>query len=134
MSARMTLMIALAGGLAIWHFAPSAQPGVDKMTSASVGQHDSNEFAITNLMSKTACIAKRGDVVSSRSRSFVADGDCETVWPGLATVKNWTENEDGSVVLTNGRGEQVLTISVADGVDYEVLDPVNALVTLTSIQ
>ena len=55
------------------------------------------------------------------------------VWPSLAQARNWTENGDGTVVLTDSRGEQLLTLGLGDGVDFESLEPSNAVLALTAV-
>lgn len=134
---RIMAALALIGGFAVWqHFAVRSapdDPGVDPFTSASISASPLAEFTLANPQSGTVCIAERGGSLTSQSRSFSAGKDCDSVWPGLSAVRNWTENGDGSVVLSNASGEQVLTVSIGDGVDYEALEPPNAVLTLTAI-
>jgi hypothetical protein len=62
-----------------------------------------------------------------------AGEDCSSVWPGLTEARNWTDNGDGTVVLTDSHGEQVLSLVVGDGVDFESLEPSNAVLALTAV-
>ncbi|RYD91394.1 MAG: hypothetical protein EOP61_27660 [Sphingomonadales bacterium] len=64
---------------------------------------------------------------------MIAGDDCAAVWPGLANVRNWTDNGDGTIALTNDSGEQVLTLGLGDGVAYESLEPADASIALTAI-
>lgn len=125
--------LALLAAFAAWQMVPADHPGIDPFVSASVAPSSAHEFIVTNLQAHTACIARRGAALTGRSRDFSAEAGCDEVWPGLASARNWTENGDGSVILSDERGEQVLTISVGDGVAYEALDPDDASLTLTAV-
>ncbi|MGV8936450.1 MAG: hypothetical protein ACOH2J_04960 [Allorhizobium sp.] len=81
------------------------------------------QFTISNLSARTVCLAERGGALTSRSRRFAAPPDCNEVWPGLGTVENWTQNEDGSVTLSSGHGAVILTLVVGrHGFAYESAD------------
>lgn len=106
---------------------------VDPVTSASIIKSDGKDFTVSNMENGAVCIVTRGRPLSPRSREVRAGGDCEQVWPGLARARNWTDNGDGTVALTNDGGEAILTLGFGDGVDYESLEPENAVVALNSI-
>jgi hypothetical protein len=89
-------------------------------------------YSISNIVASTACLAERGEKVSSRSLRFAAGKDCEQVWPGLSQAQTWTENGDGTVVVADARGEAILTVVDGDGLAYEVMDPPDAMVTLVA--
>jgi hypothetical protein len=80
------------------------------------------QFSVTNLVDMTVCLVERGGSLTSRSRSFRAPEDCATVWPGLVQAANWIENGDGTVTLSDGSGDVVLTLGRARGFSYEALD------------
>lgn len=84
------------------------------------------QFSVTNLRDMTVCLVDRGGALTSRSRSFEAREDCDTVWPGLAQAANWIENGDGTVTLSNGSGEVVLTLGRGRGFSYEAVEPKDA--------
>ncbi|WP_137155930.1 hypothetical protein [Rhizobium sp. FKL33] len=106
---------------------------IDPVTSASIGKPDDREFTVSNMENGAVCIVTRGKALSARSREVQAGGDCEQVWPGLARARNWTDNGDGTVALTNDGGEAILTLGFGDGVEYESLEPENAVVALNGI-
>ncbi|MBB1249849.1 MULTISPECIES: hypothetical protein [unclassified Rhizobium] len=106
---------------------------IDPVTSASVARPDNKEFTVSNMENGAVCIVTRGKLLSSRSRQVQASADCEQVWPGLATARNWTDNGDGTVALTNDGGEAILTLGFGDGVEYESLEPENAVLALNGI-
>lgn len=87
-------------------------------------------FSISNFDSKTVCLVERGATLTSRSRGFFAPPDCDSVWPGLAQVENWTQNDDGSVTLSNGNGALVLTLVRSRSFSYEVADPAGVDIAL----
>ncbi|MCL6706531.1 hypothetical protein M8R20_05930 [Pseudomonas sp. R2.Fl] len=80
------------------------------------------QFSVTNLVDMTVCLVERGGSLTSRSRSFRAPEDCAMVWPGLVEAANWIENGDGTVTLSDGSGDVVLTLGRARGFSYEALD------------
>ena len=127
--------VAVLAGLLTWSFDVRAPDDVDPITSGSIRRDGAHQqFSMANSAAKTSCIAERGGAVSGRSRSFTAPADCNSVWPGLAEARTWTENEDGSVSLANGRGEAVLTVSNDDGsAAYQAQEPTEAPVTVLAI-
>jgi hypothetical protein len=87
-------------------------------------------FSMSNFTNKAACLVERGATLTSHRRGFFAPPDCEAVWPGLAKVENWTQNEDGSVTLSNGNGAAVLTLVRSKNFSYEVSRPAGADIAL----
>jgi hypothetical protein len=119
---------------AAYMLAPAIQgAGIDRDTTASV-KPDVNEYTVSNMENSTACLITRGKAVTVRSREVTAGSDCAAVWPDLTQARNWTQNEDGTVVLSDSRGEQLLTLVQGDGVAFESLEPANAVLALTSVQ
>lgn len=76
-------------------------------------------FSVSNFSRKTVCLVERGAALTSRSRDFFAPPDCERVWPGLTRATNWTQNEDGSVTITDSGGATVLTLVRGKHFSYE---------------
>ncbi|UJW74683.1 hypothetical protein [Rhizobium sp. SL42] len=103
--------------------APSMSPGSMHASPPAV-------FSISNFDRQTVCLVERGATLTSRSRGFFAPPDCDNVWPGLAQVENWTQNDDGTVTLTNGNGALVLTLVRSKSFSYEVADPAGADIAL----
>jgi hypothetical protein len=123
----------LVAGFGLWWFSPAHDVQPDSLTTASVGTRGEHEFAVSNMQSRTACLISRGSMTTQRSSSVIAGDDCASVWPGLSHVRNWTDNGDGTIDLTDQSGEQVLTLGLGDGVAYESLEPSDASIALTAI-
>ncbi|ANH05318.1 hypothetical protein [Shinella sp. HZN7] len=131
-----TLMIAAAVGalaLGLWSVAADRAPAVDPVTTSSVpaavGAHS---YTISNVVANTACLAERGDRISSRSERFSAGADCDAVWPGLSAARTWVKNGDGTVVVADAQGEAILTVVDGDGPAYEAVEPADAMITMIS--
>ncbi len=83
-------------------------------------------FSVSNFTRKTVCLVERGAALTSRSRDFYAPPDCEQVWPGLARATTWTQNEDGSVTISDTGGGTLLTLVRGRHFSYEVTDAADA--------
>jgi hypothetical protein len=83
-------------------------------------------FSVSNFTRRTVCLVERGAALTSRSRDFFAPPDCEHVWPGLTRASNWTQNEDGSVTISDPRGATVLTLVRGRHFSYEAMDAPDA--------
>jgi hypothetical protein len=79
-------------------------------------------FSVSNFSRKTVCLVERGAALTSRSRDFFAPPDCEHVWPGLMRATNWTQNEDGSVTITDRHGATVLALVRGRHFSYEAAE------------
>lgn len=134
----MAIRVLIAGVAAIggplWWFSPAHEAAPDPIATASVHRGiGQEEFTVSNMENRTACLITKGMTTTPRSSTLTVGADCDAVWPGLMQVSNWTENDDGTVVLTDSHGEQVLSLVVGDGVDFESLEPSNAVLALTAI-
>ena len=83
-------------------------------------------FSVSNFTRKTVCLVERGAALTSRSRDFFAPPDCEQVLPGLTRASNWTQNEDGSVTISDAGGATVLTLVRGRHFSYEATDAADA--------
>lgn len=83
-------------------------------------------FSVSNFTLRTVCLVERGAALTSRSRDFFAPPDCEQVWPGLTRARNWTQNEDGSVTISDPGGATVLTLVRGRHFSYEATDAPDA--------
>jgi hypothetical protein len=83
-------------------------------------------FSVSNFTRRTVCLVERGAALTSRSRDFFAPPDCEQVWPGLTRASNWTQNEDGSVTISDATGATVLTLVRGQHFSYEATDAPDA--------
>ncbi|MBC2772211.1 hypothetical protein H6M51_05020 [Rhizobium sp. AQ_MP] len=79
-------------------------------------------FSVSNFKRKTVCLVERGAALTSRSRDFFAPPDCAQVWPGLTQATTWTQNEDGSVTISDASGTALLTLTRGRHFSYEVTD------------
>ena len=79
-------------------------------------------FSVSNFTRKTVCLVERGAALTSRSRDFFAPPDCEDVWPGLVRATTWTQQEDGSVTISDPGGTTLLTLVRGRHFSYEVTD------------
>lgn len=132
MAIRAMLMAVAAVGGPLWWFSPAHDIQPDAMATASVSIPGGSAFTVSNMQSRTACLLTRGEMTTRRSSDVVAGQDCAAVWPGLAGVRNWTDNGDGTVDLTDTSGETVLTLGLGDGVAYESLEPSDASIAFTA--
>lgn len=133
MAIRELLAGVLAVGGPLWWFSPAHDVPVDDLKTASIPAAAEQEFTVSNMQSRTACIISRGKSTTHRSNGVIAGDDCAEVWPGLAAIRNWTDNGDGTIALTDDHGETVLTLAVGDGVAYESLEPADASIALTAV-
>jgi hypothetical protein len=134
MAIRVLILGVAAIGGPLWWFSPAHDTAAtDAIVTASVPRNGQQEFTVSNMESRTACLIVRGQTTTQRSSAVSAGEDCSSVWPGLIEARNWTENDDGTVVLTDSHGEQVLSLVVGDGVDFESLEPSNAVLALTAV-
>ena len=135
----MAIRVLIAGVAAIggplWWFSPAHESAAtDPIVTASVHRGiGQEEFTVSNMENRTVCLITKGMSTTQRSSVVTAGEDCNAVWPGLLEASNWTENGDGTVVLTDSHGEQVLTLGLGDGVAFESLEPSNAALALTAV-
>src|SRR5687768_14753848 len=112
----MVIRIVVAGVLTVggplWWFSPAHDVQADPVRTASIGTTGEREFTVSNMQNRTACLISRGKTTTHRSSGVIAGDDCAAVWPGLAHVRNWTDNGDGTFDLTSDSGEQVLTLGL----------------------
>jgi hypothetical protein len=127
--AGIAVVVGLGG---LWFYNPDENPGIDPIISASISPDKATDFTISNISNRAACLVVRGRATTAHSHILSPGKDCESVWPGLTSAKNWTQNDDGTVVLTDASGAAILTLGLGDGVDYESLEPANAIITVTS--
>ena len=131
MAIRALVLTVCAAGYGLWMMGPAKEPAVDPIVSASVRMVN-QDYTVSNMENGTACIVTRGTRISSHSRTIQPGRDCDAVWPRLSDAKNWTQNEDSTVVLTDASGTEILTLGLGDGVDFESLEPANACLLYTS--
>ncbi|WP_411033497.1 hypothetical protein [Shinella sp. BYT-45] len=131
-----TLTIAVLAGavsLGLWSLAAQEVPDVDPVVSNSIpARAAGHSYTVSNVVANTACLAERGNPISSRSARFDAGADCDAVWPGLSKARTWTSNGDGTVVVADAQGEAILTVVDGDGLAYEAVEPADAMITMIS--
>ena len=129
---RTLVLTVCAAGFGLWMLGPATEPAVDPIISASVKAGD-QDYTVSNMENGTACLITRGKRISQRSREIKPGGDCQDVWPGLTAAQTWTQNDDGTVALTDSGGEAILTLGLGDGVDFESLEPANAVLAFNAL-
>lgn len=137
----VAVAIAAAGGIASY-LAPSPLPpgpGIDTMKTASVGDKEqagrqAYDFAVTNIADNTACLVRRGGAATPRTSTLAPDTACDDVWPRLSEARNWTQGNDGAILVTDAAGNQLLQLSPGDGVAYVAFDPPSAQIMVTAIR
>ncbi|MFM2280494.1 MAG: hypothetical protein RLZZ444_2725 [Pseudomonadota bacterium] len=117
----------------IWIAFSGGADRIDPIISASTTPSESQDFTISNMQNGTACLLTRSKRISFRSNGMQAESECDAVWPGLATARNWTQNEDGTVALTDMSGQAIVTLTIGDGVDYVAMEPTNAVLAVAAI-
>lgn len=132
MAIRALVLTVCAAGFGLWLVGPAKEPPVDPIISASVKKGD-QDYTVSNIQTGAACLITRGNRLSSHSRHVKPGNDCETVWPRLSETRNWTQNDDNTVLLTDASGAEILTLGLGDGVDFESLEPANAVLAFNSI-
>lgn len=132
MAIRALVLTVCAAGFGLWMMGPAKQAAVDPIVSASIRPAD-KDYTVSNMENGTACIITRGKPISSHSRTIKPGKDCEAVWPRLSDATNWTQNDDSTVVLTDSSGSEILTLGLGDGVDFESLEPANAILAFNSV-
>ena len=56
--------------------------------------------------------------------------DCDSVMPGLSTMRYWRESADGTVTLSADGKTQAVLFGPSDGVAYELVEPRTPLMAL----
>ncbi|MDI7860462.1 hypothetical protein MRS76_00705 [Rhizobiaceae bacterium n13] len=134
---KIYLLAAAAGltGLVAWNLAATAKTDIDPVASGSIHRNTAKQpFTVANISAHSTCVVERGAAVTGRSHLFSAPKECDKVWPGLPAVRTWTQNEDGTVILSDAGGEAVLTVAEGDGVSYEVLEPAGLAMTFKAVR
>lgn len=140
-TASLSAMAAVVLMLTLVQYTASIDPGVDPIVSSAIparnfapDQNTRAIFTVSNIGARTVCVVERGAVLTGRSRIFDAPADCESVWPGLAAARNWTENGDGTVTLSDAQGQQLLVLGPAEGFDFGAIEPVGADLSLLELR
>jgi hypothetical protein len=132
MAIRVLVLTVCAAGFGLWMMGPAKEPQADPIVSASINAGDQS-YTVSNMESGTACLITRGARISGHSRTIKPGSDCEAVWPRLTEARNWTQNDDSTVVLSDASGAAILTLGLGDGVDFEALEPANAVLAFNAV-
>lgn len=132
MAIRALVLTVCAAGFGIWMLGPEKQDATDPIVSASA-MFGGQDYTVSNMENGKACLITRGKSISQRSHDIAPGNDCDAVWPGLTGARNWTENDDGTVALTDVSGSAILTLGMGDGVDFESLEPANAVLAFNAL-
>jgi hypothetical protein len=132
MAIRALVLTVCAAGFGLWLMGPVKEPAADPIVSASIRTGD-QDYTVSNMENGAACLITRGQHTGGHSRTIKPGSDCEAVWPGLAEARNWTQNDDNTVVLSDASGAAILTLGLGDGVDFEAVEPANAVLAFNAV-
>jgi len=115
---------AVIGGLAIAGFRlPSrAVAETSPVPAVEMFQLQASGDAATCLVEKAA---GPGPLVH-----VIVAPDCDSVMPGLSTMRYWRESADGTVTLSADGKTQAVLFGPSDGVAYESVEPRTPLMAL----
>lgn len=77
-----------------------------------------------------SCTVQRGAELSRSDNRLEKDGDCEAVYPALASATAWRQFENGTIILIDDGGRPVVEFSQADGEGFESVLPAAPFLTL----
>lgn len=77
-----------------------------------------------------SCTVQRGAELSELDNRLEKDGDCEAVYPALASATAWRQFDNGTIILLDERGRAVVEFSQADGEGFESVLPAAPFLTL----
>jgi hypothetical protein len=83
--------------------------------------------------SASACSVTRGQDRGGGVSDLTVSPSCASVLPGLEKASRWKERDDGSVAFSVD-GRDIVTFSLADGVDYESFKPATPVMTLAAVR
>lgn len=133
------LSVALLGGGATLVRKPESG-AVDRdivVASLTRGEAQANAretFLASNGETGDICLIERVSGEGGTPDRLQPASDCDAVWPGLGGAGYWREDDRGHVAITASGGAPVLTVAAGDGLDFETVDPLNALITLSSLE
>ncbi len=77
-----------------------------------------------------SCTVQLGTELSGSDNRLEKDGNCEAVYPALASATVWRQSENGTVILAEAGGRPVVEFSEADGGGFESVVPAAPFLTL----
>ena len=128
----------LGGGIAVMPEQP-VQPVDRDVTVASLTRNedrigDRETFLAANGETGEICLIERYSEGEGKPDRLRPASDCDAVWPGLGAAGYWRADENGHVALSAEDGNAVLTVAAGDGLDFETVRPLHALITLSSLE
>jgi hypothetical protein len=136
----IAVSIACAGALASYIAPSPLEKNIDPASTASTAtagfmpQKDGQDVSAINLAENKTCLLKRGNNITALSRSLTPSVNCDDVWPQLSEAANWTENADGSILISDKSGKQILALGPSEGNSWQAFEPPSAPLTLTYIR
>lgn len=126
----------LGGGVAVL---PEAAPVDHDTVVASLTRDearigDRETFIASNGASGDICLIERYREAEGKPDRLRPASDCDAVWPGLGAAGYWSEDDRGHVAISAENGSAVLVVAAGDGLDFETVNPLHALVTLSSLE
>lgn len=104
---------------------PAAAP-----ETAAVADPDRFELQLVGVDGE--CRIERGAVEASGLHDLLLEPRCAALYPALAQASIWHDRADGGVSLASASGEPVVVFAVADGLDFESIEPASPIITLKS--
>ena len=80
-----------------------------------------------------SCSVTRGEDRGGGVSDLKVSPSCASVLPGLEKASVWKERDDGSIAF-GADGRDIVSFSLADGVDYESFKPAMPVMTLAAIR
>lgn len=83
------------------------------------------------IADESACIVKKAPAANDGWSTLEVEQACDSILPGLSSVRLWKEDGDGSVVLSTDSRDRLAIFAVADGAAYESIAPSRPLMQLS---
>lgn len=106
------------------------QQADDSVAIAAVVQSSGPQTYQLGALGAESCTVQRGAELSGTDNRLEKSGNCEAVYPALASATVWRQSEDGSVILVDAGGRSVVEFSEADGEGFESVVPAAPFLTL----
>jgi hypothetical protein len=115
---------AALGGLAIAGFRLHSQAAAETGAVVAV-----ETFQLQASGDAATCLVEKAAGPGPLAHVIVAP-DCDSVMPGLSTMRYWRESADGTVTLSADGKTALVLFGPSDGVAYESVEPRTPLMAL----
>lgn len=90
-------------------------------------------YAARNAQTDAVCLIKRLAGARPTVSVLQMDADCGEVFSDMPTAVSWLDLEDGSAVLVDSGGRELLVFGPSDGFAFESVTPGSLIVTLSAL-